>query len=179
MTEHKVSFRYAKAAIETAEKENLTDQLLIDLKYIRKNLLSSNELKTFIKSPVVTENNKKKLFNELFAEKVDHTTLNFVLFIIEKGRGAILIDIINNFEEQYNLLNGRIKVEINTAIELTEEMKKKIIDKITDYTKMEVLPEFNIQHSLKGGLLVKVEDWVFDATLKRQLDNLYYSLSEN
>jgi F-type H+-transporting ATPase subunit delta len=179
MTEYKVSFRYAKAVIESAIKENLTDVLLNDFNLVKGIVISSKELKTFLKSPVIPETKKKKIISELFENQVNASTLNFLLFLVTKGRANLIIDIISQYEVQYNQLHGRIKVGISTAIEMNDDIKTKIVQKITDYTMKTVLPEFKIEESLKGGIVVQVEDWVFDGSLKSQLENLYNSLSKN
>jgi F-type H+-transporting ATPase subunit delta len=179
MTEKRVSSRYAKAIIETANAANLTDLLFKDFMYIRDVCNASKELKSFIKSPVVNEHSKINAFDEIFNGKINEITLNFIKFLIKKGRGDYLLFIIAEFEELYNKLNNRIKVEVVSAIELDEDEQKKIVDKITENIKKTILPDFKKNDDIIGGLQVRIEDWVFDASLKSQLNDLYDRLSKN
>ncbi len=179
MTEKRVSSRYAKAIIETAKDANLTDLLFKDFLYIREVCNVSKELKSFIKSPIVNEHSKINVFDEVFGGKVNDITLNFIKFLVTKSRGDYLLFIIDEYEELYNKLNNRIKVEVTSAIELDEDEKKKIVDKIEENTKKTVLPDFKKKDELIGGLQVRIEDWVFDASLKSQLTELYDRLSKN
>ncbi len=179
MSEQKVSLRYAKAIIETAEAEKLTDLLYKDLIFVRGICESSHELKVFIKSPVVHEKKKDRIIDEICKGKIDPITLNFLKFMITKGRGELILDVIEQYENLYFKLNNKIRVDITSAVELNEELKNEIIKKIAENTKQTVLPDFNIKKDIKGGLLVKIHDWVFDATLKSQLQQLYNRLSSN
>jgi F-type H+-transporting ATPase subunit delta len=179
MTEQRVSYRYAKAIIETAEAEKMTDLLYKDFMYVREVCDFSHELTTFINSPVVHERDKVKVFEALFKDKINPVTLNFLNFLIEKGRANYTLDVIVQYEELYNKLNNKIKVDITTAIELNDDAKKRIVKKISENTEKTVLSNFNVKKDIDGGLLVRINDWVYDATLKRQLKNLYNKLANN
>ncbi len=179
MTEQRVSYRYAKAIIETAESEKITDLLYNDFLYVRNICNSSHELTTMVKSPVVHDRDKVKIFKELFENKINSVTLNFLNFLIEKGRANYTLDIIVQYEELYNKLNNKIKVDITTAVELDEEAKNNIVKKIAENTGQTILSKFIVSKDIDGGLLVKIHDWVYDATLKSQLKNLYNTLAQN
>jgi len=179
MTETRVSFRYARAIIETAIQENISDVLFKDFKYVLEVIEVSKDFKTFIRSPLIHENTKIKVIDELLPGKVSELTMTFLHFLVKKGRADLIIDIIAQYEKLYNIHNKRIKVDATSAIELNDEAKAKIVKTIEEYTKQTVLPNFMVQKDIKGGLLVRIEDWVFDGTLKSQLVNLFNKLSRN
>jgi len=62
-------------------------------------------------------------------------------------------------------------------VDLSDVIKLKIVQKIEKQTNKKVIPDFKINISMKGGLLVKIQDWVFDASLKNQLEILFKKLS--
>ena len=105
--------------------------------------------------------------------------MRFLRFLIMKGRGELIIDIIAQYELLYNKLNNKLKIEVTTALELNEAIKAGLISKITSMTNKEILPEYMVDKSVTGGILVKIDDWVYDATLKNQLENLFKKLSTN
>ena len=105
-------------------------------------------------------------------------TMDFLIMLIEKRRGELMISIIEQFENQYNVYNNKLPVEVESAVELSEDIKNKIVTRIADWTKKTVLPKFRINPALKGGFLVKIDDWVFDSSIKNQLELLYKSLAE-
>ena len=179
MLEQKVSYRYACALLDTASKEGIADTVFNDIKRVRATLSLSKELRSMTASPVFQLWKKKKIYKALFSEiKISEITLNFLILLLDKRRGELIPSIVRQYEMQYNLLNNRLEVDVISAIELTEEIRKKVIDKLTVWTKMKILPTFKIDEKIKGGLLVKIDDWVFDASVKHQLETLFKKLTE-
>ncbi|TAL70840.1 MAG: ATP synthase F1 subunit delta [Bacteroidetes bacterium] len=177
MTEQRVSSRYARALLEIAIKEGLTDIVFSDLKYIRHTIEQSRELKTLTFSPVVQFWRKKKIYEELLKDRVHLLTMNFVILLTDKRRESLLPDICYQYEVQYDELNNILPIEIESAVELSDEIKNKITNKIEKNTNKKVFSDFKINKSLKGGLLVKIQDWVYDASIRNQLEILYKKLS--
>lgn len=179
MLEKRVSFRYARALLDTASKEGLAGEVFKDVQKVRATLQASKELSSLTASPVFQLWKKKKIYKAIFEEeKISDLTLNFLILLLDKRRGELIPSIVRQYEMQYNLLNNRLEVDIISAIELTEQIKKKVIDKLTDWTKMTILPNYKIDAKIKGGLLVRIDDWVFDASVKHQLEKLFKKLTE-
>jgi F-type H+-transporting ATPase subunit delta len=179
MTEQRVSHRYARALLETAALAALEDRVHDDFKLVRETLEMSRELKTMIASPVFQEWKKKKILQEIFSEeKINKVTLDFLLLLIDKGRGVLIPDIIVQYELQYNIMKKQIPVEIASVVELTAPVKTSVITKLESMTKMKMMPEYKVDKALKGGIVIKISDWVFDASIRNQLNILYNRLAE-
>ncbi len=173
MKEYKVSHRYAKALIESAKKEGVVDIISKDFESIKMTFLMSKELRHFAGSPVIQLWRKKKVFNEIFHEEnISKLTMEFLILLIDKRRGDLILSIISEFEKQYDLLNNRLPIKVESAIELDDKIKNRIIKNVADKTKMEIIPEYGINQDLKGGIMVRIDDWVFDASIKNQLKRL-------
>jgi len=180
MQEHKISLRYARALLESAKNEGIADKILEDLQKVKATFESSKELQRLVASPVFQTYKKRKILTEIFDEiKISKITLDFIMLLIDKRRGNLILDIISEFETQYNIANNKLPIEVISAIELNENEKQRIIERINQKTKMEVIPKYKIDESLKGGIIVKIDDWVYDASLKNQLKNLFKQLTEN
>lgn len=178
MTEQRVSNRYARALLETAEQEGLTDNVYNDFQLVLSVFNASHELRAMTASPVFQQWRKKKIYQELFTGRVSPLVLNFLILLLDKRRGELIQSIIIQFQNQYDTLKNRLAVEITSAIGLNEEMQGKIIQKLIQITNKTILPQFKVNPNLKGGVLVRIEDWVYDATIKNQLDVLFKRLSE-
>jgi F-type H+-transporting ATPase subunit delta len=178
MLEYKVSYRYAKALIETAVKQGVSDQIFEDFKKVDETYKMSRELRSLTVSPVFQQWRKKKIYNEVFSqEKISQLTLNFLIMLIDKRRGELIPSIVAQYIVQYNILNNKLVVEIQSAVELTDDLKNKIISRLTEWSNKTILPNYIINKSLKSGLLVRIDDWVFDASLRNQLNILYKELA--
>jgi F-type H+-transporting ATPase subunit delta len=179
MKEHRVSFRYAKALLESARQEGVADTILNDFRNVRHTFEMSRELRLLAASPVFQLWRKKKILHEIFEqEKVSKMTMDFLILLIEKRRGELILSIIYEYELQYNIMNNRLPIQISSAVDMNDAEKEKVVKRISDLTKMTILPKFITDPSIKGGILVRIGDWVFDASIKNQLVNLHRILAE-
>lgn len=178
MTEYKVSFRYARAVLDLAEQENLSDSIYNDLEFVKKTLRSSLQLRVFTVNPIIQQWRKVRVYKEIFEKRISPLTLNFLLFIIKKRRSNLIESIVEQYIYQYNELKNRKFVEIQSAVELDEELKTKAVNKINTLINKTIIPNFRVNPELKGGILFKVDDWIYDGSLKNQLERLHKQLVE-
>lgn len=176
MAEQKVSYRYAKAVFETAIADNLIDQMYNDFIFVLKILSSVPELMSIAKKPLISSLRKKKLFREIFANSISEPTLNFILFLVDKNRDYLLKDIILQFQRLYYSFKNYLPVEIYLPRDFEDGIKNKIVNRIELNTGMRVVPKFIIDPKIIGGFKIKIEDWVYDVTLKNKIDSLFKEL---
>lgn len=178
MTEYKVSFRYARAVLDLAEQAKLADTIYQDLEYVKRILNSSNHLRLFTINPIIQEWRKVRVYKDIFERWINPLTMNFLLFIIKKRRSNLIESIAEQYIIQYNELKNRKFVEIQSAVELDDELKSKTVSKINSLINKTIIPDFKVNPQLKGGILVKIDDWVYDGSLKNQLEQLRKQLVE-
>jgi len=179
MAEQKVSYRYAKAILDLAKSEGQEDRVYEDFRLVNLILKYVPELMSIAKKPLISPLKKKKLYNEIFFEKISQLTLNFVLFLVDKGRDYLIPSIINQYESLYFELKNILPVEIFIARDFDDDLKNKLVKKLEETTAKKVVPKFVIDPNIIGGFKIKIEDWVFDTTLRNKLDSLYHELVSN
>lgn len=176
MSNKKVSDRYAKAIFEIALEQNKIEEVHNDMDLIQKTVQESKDFDNLIHSPVVNHDKKISIFKEIFSDKVSTLTLEFTSLLIKKGRDYLVDDVANRFTYLYNEKNGILPVVITTAIEMDDATKEKVTGKIHDVTGKKVLSDFLIDDSIKGGIKVQIDDWVYDASLETQLQEIHEKL---
>ena len=179
MTEYRVSFRYARAVLNLATQESIAEEILSDFKFVSESIKQSKDLRAFIHSPVILHLRKKKIINEVFIGKVNKLTLAFILLLAEKGRESLIQSIAYQYEVQYNTQYGRLPVEITSANELPENFKIDINGKLSKWTNKVILSDYKINKDIIGGLQLKIDDWVFDSSVRNQLSLLHKQMIEN
>ncbi len=162
MFEQRVSSRYAKAMLQTAVKEGVADTLYKDFKFVDSLLDMSDELKSLTQSPVIRNWMKKNIYKELFEGRVSALAFQFIMMLTVKNRDGLIPSIVNQYVVQYNKMNNLLPVEVFTTEELDAGLKAKIELQLTNWSKKKILPEYKIDPSIKGGILIKVDDWVYD-----------------
>ncbi len=177
MTEQRVSSRYARAIFTAAAKDDLIETVLNDFRFINSTIESSRDLKNLVNSPIVQFWKKAGIFKEIFEGKIHKVSMSCLMLIAEKRRESLMPSIEFEYELLYNKLHNIQPVSIGSAIELSDEIKERLVNKLKDITDMNILARFFVDKELKGGLKVTVKDWVYDASIRNKLDLLYGMLA--
>jgi len=157
-----------KSALESKNEDVLTDEVTSLLELIK----DSRDLSLFFESPVISREKKLKTVEALFSGKVLPVLLNFIKMLIDNKRETLISDILRDFIDYKNEKDGIIRIVVNTVIELNDDEKKTILDKIQEQTGFRCIPEFKTDPGLIGGFTVFYKDEVIDASVKNQLLNL-------
>lgn len=172
MLNTKITNRYAKALLDLAISENQLDVIVNDLEFVKKSILSLRELSLLIKSPIVKRDKKRKIFNELFKDKISETALKFCELIINRQRSELLLDIIQRFLELKDEYLNIKSVSVKSAIELDEIQLNELRTVLEKKLGKQVHINLTIDKNLIGGFIVQIDDTVIDASLKHQLELL-------
>ena len=172
----RVAMRYAKALFPVANEQGEAEEVLNDLTNIIKLLDISTDLRLLIHSPVITQTKKKRIFEEIFKNKVTPVTYNFLQILIDKGRENLLRSIRYCYNNIYNQHNKRISCQIISARELDEKSKDNIVKFVENHTKLTAVPEYFLEADLLGGMKIKINNWVYDSTVKNKLKALKRTL---
>lgn len=170
MADVKVSLRYANSFLQSSiDKKNLASSIA-DTNFILDTLTKNPQLKRVLESPIVKANIKVSVFNEIFKNKISEGSLQFVEFVINKNRIDLLFSILTRFLELGDKYNGIVAVEVKTAVELNADQKEKLEKKIQVITNKSVRMNYLVDSKVVGGFVAKIQDTVYDASLKHQLD---------
>ncbi|MBQ2611822.1 ATP synthase F1 subunit delta, partial [bacterium] len=105
---------------------NIDDKKLIDdISNILDAITNSNDLDSVLNNPVIENNSKFEIINEIFRSKIDDKILEFIKILIEKKRISQLPEIKASLIEKLNSKNNIKLVQITSAIELNDYYKTK------------------------------------------------------
>ncbi|MBM7853733.1 F-type H+-transporting ATPase subunit delta [Desulfohalotomaculum tongense] len=171
-----VARRYAQALYEIAVANNGLDALEAELKAVNAVIEGEQGLQKILFHPQITTAEKKQVVSQLFEGRVSETTINFLYLIVDRHREAYLSDIVEEFINQANEARNRVDAEVISAKELTAEQKKSLAGVLNRLAGKEVSPEYKVDASLIGGLVVRIGDKVIDGSVKHKLESLKQSL---
>jgi F-type H+-transporting ATPase subunit delta len=159
-----------------AKEKNVLTDVFQDFQLIKESLQPLPEFKTFIISPIVKPEDKKKIFNDVFKGKINQITLDFLIFIVEKNRENALMSIIRMFEKFYRQHFNIKEVIIRTALPLGEDAKEKIADLVAEKydCKAEIVNQ--IDEKIIGGFTIIMENQQLDLSVKTQLEEIKKTL---
>jgi len=170
MIKSQVGRRYSKAIFEIAEEKNQVKEIYEMLNSAMVLYRTDKEFKNFILNPLIDNEQKKSVLNEIFG-KDNSENLNILLYILDKGRMNCIKYIVAEYLKIYYRKNRILDVKATFTKELTDEQKKKLIDKLSQKTGKEINLEIKIDKDILGGGIIKIGDKIIDGSIRRELDN--------
>ncbi|CKG81824.1 F-type ATPase subunit delta [Fusobacterium polymorphum] len=170
MIKSQVGRRYSKAIFEIAEEKNQVKEIYEMLNSAMVLYRTDKEFKNFILNPLIDNEQKKSVLSEIFG-KDNSENLNILLYILDKGRMNCIKYIVAEYLKIYYRKNRILDVKATFTKELTDEQKKKLIDKLSQKTGKEINLEIKIDKDILGGGIIKIGDKIIDGSIRRELDN--------
>ena len=160
-----VGKRYGTAIFELAKEKDTVVELETEIIAVRESFKELN-LEEFLSHPKISLTEKIKVLEESLSDKISHDLLGLLVLVTQKGRQYDIEDI---FEEVLELIDedrGRVKAYITSADPLTTDQKSKIIHQLSQQTKKEIIPIYEEDQSLIGGLIIRIGDRIVDNSIK-------------
>jgi F-type H+-transporting ATPase subunit delta len=164
---------YAKGLLGAAEAQHLTDRVLAELDSLIDDVLSRLEkFEQFLASPRIRVEEKTRILDLVFASRMTPLFLNFLKVVARHGRLDCLRQIRTSAKRQYSELLGRVEVTVKTATPLTDQLRRRIEQRLVAVLGKQVDLRCTVNPELLGGLQVRVGDTVFDGSLDNRLDKM-------
>ncbi len=174
-----VAKNYANSLVEIAQAGLVThNEIFANLDTIKKILTSSMDLQKTLKNPTIDDKTKFAIIDEVFKNSINQKIIDFFKIIIEKKRFDEFAKIIVAYQLELDKINNIQRVEIISAIELSEEKRSAIVDKLQQKLLKNVIPTWSIDDSIIAGLIVEIDDNVIDTSLRTKLEKMNLSISK-
>lgn len=165
---------YAKAMFDAAQELGKIETIKNDFNTVYSSMLVDKDVVSFFTSSFVDGNIKIGILKKVYGETIAEETFNLLSILIERDLINILFAIIVEYEnlcnEYYNILST--KIIASSEIENIEKLKSSIrnmVDKDVHFT-------VEIDESIMGGIIVQIDDVIYDYSVRRLLDNVKDSL---
>ncbi|MCC6810005.1 MAG: ATP synthase F1 subunit delta [Deltaproteobacteria bacterium] len=173
-----VGDRYARALLEVTEERKETDKAAEALNALVHARTHSKELAHVMLDPRMKDERMAVLTT--LAEKVSAPAA--IVSLLRTLDAAERLDdlqaISTAFVKLADQKAGRVRGHVTSAAELADAEKKKISESLTAAIGKKVAVDFAVDASLIGGVSVKIQDLVWDGSLKTQLERLRQSLRQ-
>ena len=160
---------YAKALMGFAQQSGRVDQFVDELSGVAGVLNEVPKLKIALESPRIPYDAKAKLLDTAFRGKVSQELVNFLKVVASKNRfdclGAISIAA-NRMQDE---MAGRVQATLTTAEEVEESTRAKISDRLAGILGKQVSLSAEVDPEIIGGMVIRVGDTVYDASVVNQL----------
>ncbi|MBR6163389.1 ATP synthase F1 subunit delta [bacterium] len=163
---------YSNALFETAKELGRNEKVLNELEYIVDLISKNDHLKEFLNNPVISKDDKKSVLSQVFDGILSDITTDFLLLLNDNSRldllEAVLVQYTKKMDEELNIE----RPNVISAVELSDDYKNTIIQKLESKLNSKVLPRFEVEPSIIGGLIIEVKDKTIDFSLNTKFKNM-------
>lgn len=180
MQNPRLASRYAKSLLDLAKEQNSLDATLNDLKYLDAVCRGSRDFENVLRSPIIKADKKQEILNAVLNDRLFPLTRAFVKLLVNKGREANLPEIAAAFIAQYKEMKNIKTVKLTTAAPINDTVKKAILNKVTASLNSSVVEMKEVVDvSLIGGFVLEMDDKLFDASIRRDLNDVRSQFMKN
>jgi ATP synthase F1 delta subunit len=162
---------YARSLFEVASERDVLDTIKEQLGQFADALHENRELAVFFFSPYFTVEEKKSGLARL-VEGADPAFMNFLEALIERHRMPAIYRIRTDFEVLYDKTNKLLPVLVTSAVELDAETIESLGKRIGEQTGNEIELSTTIDPEILGGIVLRVGNFILDASIRTRLEKL-------
>jgi F-type H+-transporting ATPase subunit delta len=166
---------YARALFQAAREEGRLDVVYEQLGDFVAAVASVPELRSMLANPELDAREKSVIVEQILGG-ADELVRNFVVLTIEKHRASELEQIHEELDVLVAAEQGRLNVELTTAIELTDEEASSILRQIEESSGRSVEATRKVDPALIGGIVLQAGSLRVDASVKGRLETLRHEL---
>ncbi len=167
---------YARALLQAARERGRLAEVREQLGDFVASAREVPDLRELLRNPQVEPRAKVSILEGLLGD-TDELVRNFLLLLAERGRAAEVEEVEREFERLVAEEEGRIEVELTTAVELSDEEAREIIGQIEHASGRRVEATRRVDPSLIGGIVLQAGSLRLDGSVRGRLNRLRRELT--
>jgi len=163
-----IAKNYAEALFALGERSGRSAEYAELLDAVASAVQLSPKVDAVLMSPRITKAQK----GQLLADALPMAPREFVVFlqaVIRRGRQGMFKDMATEYLALLDVKLSRVRANVTLARPADESLRKQITEALTRLVGKQVLPRFEQDPALLGGVVVRVGDRVYDGSVKRRM----------
>lgn len=174
-----VKHRYAKSLLDLALDLNQVEEVHADMKHLLESASENRDLTLMLRSPIIKPDDKIAVLTKVFENKMSNLSMQFLTLLAKKKREELLLEIADKFLSLYKDHKGIKTAYLSTARPLNDDVRKRVITRLSAETGAEVELNELIDDSLIGGFVLRMDDKQIDASMRGALNKIAREFEEN
>ncbi len=156
-----------------ALESNRMDEFFEAVKVVADILSTNDEFGKLMNHPKIIKEDKVKIVEEAFSNKIPKEIIGIMTLLITKGRANEMLSVFEYFIELVKEEKKIGRADVVTAVELSADQKAKVQQKLLDTTEYKTFEmNYSVDTSLIGGMVIRIGDRVVDSSIKTKLFEL-------
>jgi F-type H+-transporting ATPase subunit delta len=171
-----VARSYASALHDIGRRHDAADRFGEELERFAELLRAEPRIREFLVAPTVGAEEKKRALREALAGAFHPLLVNFVLVVLDKRRQRLFAEMAAEYRTILDDAKGYVRAEVTLARAPDEGLEEDIRTTLCERLGKTVIPQFDVDPKILGGIRVRYEDRVIDGTLRRRLLALRHAM---
>src|SRR5262249_21465291 len=170
---------YAEALLRSAEKRQQADAVMEELDALVKDTFrTSPDFERRLSNRAMGRDAKSQVIEKALAGRASEVFLNFLLVLNQHERLDLLRLIAAAYRDLLDQRARRARVQVETAVPLPDDQREALLNRLRDQMQREPVLDLKVNPDLLGGLVVQVDDFRFDGSVRSRLQALLTQLIE-
>lgn len=168
-----VARAYAKALFGAAKNLGVVDKVLDQFDSLLTEVFQQfPQFERLLDSAFVPFEEKEAILDRVLGPQAIPIFLNFLKVVVRRARVPILREIYREFKHLVDESAGRVAAEVVTALPLNAEEQSLVVQAVREVAGKEPVITYRVDPQLIGGLVIRLGDKVYDASVATQLRSL-------
>ena len=169
---------YAGALFDLGREEGSLASIAADLHAFADVLHGlDGDLQAFFHLPQLRREEKRRIINLAFGDKLGRPVLGLLNILVEKRREPLFDTIVAEFDILLDRHEGRVQVSVTSARKLDADLADALRTALEQRTHQKVVLSERIDPDVLGGIRVNIGDRVLDGTVRRRLQDMRRALA--
>jgi F-type H+-transporting ATPase subunit delta len=165
-----LSRTYARSLLELANEGGQTQEVANDVDVLGQALAENPSFVEFLKDPGISHEERREALGRIFAGKLNVLLDRLLQIMSERGRLAILPEVLDAFEALLDEQLGKVEVDVTVAQRLGEDELEDVRRRVSKALSKDAVIHQYVDEDIIGGIILRVGDQVVDASVRRQLE---------
>jgi F-type H+-transporting ATPase subunit delta len=164
---------YAEAIFRAADNRQQIDGLLEELDSLTKDVFKADpQFEAFLYSTAVGRDQKREVIESVFENTASELFVNALMVLNAHERLSLLRSIVAEYEELRDEHGGLVRVIVRTPVPLSDDQRERLGHELQESLRKTPRIESQVDPELLGGMVLSVGDWVYDFSVRTQLDEI-------
>lgn len=177
MKDRRLAARYARALLQALRDAAAAEAAAGVLRMLASAFRASDSLRDLLLNPAIAKSAARSGLDAV-AQRLGASDLvrNFLGVVVAHGRAALLPTIAEVFEQEKEAAQGIVRARVRSATPLSRDLERRLEAALERLTGRKVRLAVEVEPALIGGAVASVGSFVFDGSLRGQLERLRRSM---
>lgn len=160
---------YAKAAMELADEQGQAEAVGEELNQLRQLVQANPLFGDFLRDPAVSPAQRQEMLDRAFKGQLSPLVASLMGVMNVRGCAGMIGELAAEYQRLLDRRMGKVDLDITVPQPMDEGFFADVRDRIGKALGKSVRVRQHVDESLIGGMVLRLEDKLFDASVKTQL----------